>query len=101
MTAWFRFMAPACLGVCLLAVGCSKPEAVTSAPPPAGETDADAAGAFDATGMLEAAAAPVDPAKVLVTVDGESLTYGEADVMLRRMLASQGAPEEQDRKSVV
>jgi len=93
MTAWFRFMAPACLGACLLAVGCSKPEAVPSATPPAGETNA--AGAFDATGMLGAPAAAVDPAKVLVTVDGQSLTYGEADVMLRRMLASQGAPAEQ------
>ena len=95
MTAWFRFMVPACLGACLLAVGCSKPEAGTPTPPPAGETGAADAEAFDATGMLGAAAASVDPAKVLVTVDGESLTYGEADVMLRRMLASQGAPEEQ------
>ena len=93
MTAWYRYMAPACLCACLLAVGCSKPEAGPSAPPPAGETNA--AGAFDATGMLGAPAAAVDPAKVLVTVDGQSLTYGEADVMLRRMLASQGAPAEQ------
>ena len=90
MIAWLRFMVPACICAGLLAAGCSKPKA---APPPAAETGA--AGSFDATGMLGGEAPAVDPAKVLASVDGESLTYGEADVMLRRMLASQGAPQEQ------
>ena len=94
----FRFRASACLcaGLLAAAAGCSKPKPEAepaAAQPPAGETGA--AGTFDATGMLAAAAPAVDPAKVLVSVDGENLTYGEADVMLRRMLASQGAPQEQ------
>ena len=96
----FRFLASACLctGLLAAAAGCSKPkarpEAEPAAQPPAGE-ETGAAGTFDATKMLTAAAPAVDPTKVLVSVDGESLTYGEADVMLRRMLASQGAPQEQ------
>ena len=90
MIAWLRFMVPACICAGLLAAGCSKPKVE-----PTSAAETGAAGSFDATGILGGAAPTGDSAKVLASVDGESLTYGEADVMLRRMLASQGAPQEQ------
>ncbi|MGI6100482.1 MAG: peptidylprolyl isomerase [Kiritimatiellia bacterium] len=91
-TTMFRFV-PACLCACLLAAGCSKPKAEPTAP--AAAEEAEALATFDASELLAAPKAAVDPAKALVTVNGESLTYGEADTMMRRMLTAQGAPAEQ------
>jgi peptidyl-prolyl cis-trans isomerase C len=93
-TSSFRFAASVCLCAGLLAAsGCSKPKADAVEQPPVDKSGV--AGEFDATDRLDAPVPAVNPEKVLVSVDGENLTYGEADVMLRRMLASQGAPEEQ------
>lgn len=91
-TTMFRFV-PACLCACLLAAGCSKPKAEPTAPAAADE--AEALATFDASELLAAPKAAADPAKALVTVNGESLTYGEADTMTRRMLTAQGVPAEQ------
>ena len=91
-TTMFRFV-PACLCACLLAAGCSKPKAEPTAP--AAPDEAEALATFDASELLAAPKAAADPAKALVTVNGEGLTYGAADTMTRRMLAAQGATAEQ------
>ena len=94
MTTSFRFAAFACLcGALLAAAGCSKTDATAEDKPTQNPV---VAGTFDADPTISMDAMPaVDPAKALVTVDGEVLTYGDADAMVKRMLASQGAPEEQ------
>ncbi len=94
MTAWIRIPAFVCLAVLLITSGCSKPDEGTPAEQDSAATEI--AGEFDADAASGGDAGPaVDPAKALVTVNGTALTYGEADAMVRRMLASQGAPEAQ------
>lgn len=93
MTVSLRLQASICLGLGLLAAaGCAKNDDATATPATPSESQ-------EVTGSFEFPETPAkgdfDPGKALVTVDGTVLTYGEADVMMRRMLVSQGAPENQ------
>ena len=94
MTVSLRLQASICLGLGLLAAaGCAKNDDATATPATPSERQ-EVAGSFEFP-ETQPAKGDFDPGKALVTVDGTALTYGEADVMMRRMLVSQGAPENQ------